>query len=89
MKGFSALPKASVSLEPNQDIVFFWGGVLFLCREAVGIYDWLSRLGIQISEKEKNKDDVGWLCFKYINPRELFNVKSNTCVYMYNRFVNK
>ena len=51
MKGYSAFPKAPALLEPHHQIVYCHiqdtrlGGVLPLCREAVGVFYSPSRLG--------------------------------------------
>ncbi len=51
MKGCSAFPKATASLEPHHQIIqchiqdTCWGGVLLLCRVAVGVFYSLSRMG--------------------------------------------
>ena len=50
MKGYSTFPKAPALLEPHHPIILcqsrtFIGGVLPLCREAVGVFYSPSRLG--------------------------------------------
>ena len=52
MKGYSAFPKAPALLEPHHQIVYCHiqdthrgGGVLPLCKEAVGVFYSPSRLG--------------------------------------------
>ena len=53
MNGYSALPKAPALQEPQQiqDTRWFWGGVLPLCRDAVGVFCSPSQLGHIVTKK--------------------------------------